>query len=288
MTTRNRPRARTPDKMLVPDLHVHSGYSTYDGMGSPEAVVDRAVELGWGAVCLTEHGWMGSAPALYKAAKAKKIKPIVGCELYVTPEETLIDGDKTVLKERRHLTVLALNIEGYQNLVRWINESMQRPAYYNGPRISLDRMADIAPHSLENNVILSGCLGGELCQCLLHLNGDSDIAAKLYLESARSLFPNFYIELQDHHLPKFYGNGLAVYDKIVEDQEQVRDQLLDYSQELDIPVILTNDSHYQVRDQRKPHMAMMARKGHRQAESHRAIGERGTRQEFHAQYGYFA
>lgn len=272
--------------MLAPDLHVHSGYSTYDGMGSPEAVVDRAVELGWSAVCLTEHGWLGSAPALYKAAKAKGIKPIIGCELYVTPEETLVDGDKTVLQERRHLSVLALNIEGYQNLVRWVNESMQRPAYYNGPRISLDRMADVAPHALDNNVVLSGCLGGELCQCLLHSTEDSD-AAKLYLESARSLFPNFYIELQDHLVPKFYDAGLTTYDKIIEDQATVREDLLDLSRELDIPVVLTNDSHYQVRDQRRPHMAMMARKGHRTKEAHHEQGQRGTRVEFTASYGYF-
>lgn len=274
--------------MLAPDLHVHSGYSTYDGMGSPEGVVDQAVEMGWGAVTLTEHGWLGSAPALYKAAKKAGIKPIIGCELYVTPEEALVDGNKEVLKERRHLTVLALSLEGYQNLVAWANESMQRPAYYNGPRISLDRMADLAPHSLHHNVILSGCLGSELCQCVLHQNGTADLAARLYLESARALFPNFYIELMNHRIDKFMGTGLTDYENMVNSQDVVREKLLALSKELGIPVIVTNDSHYQIQSQRKPHMAMMARKQARSgAESHRAKVEASTRDSFTSHYGYW-
>lgn len=246
--------------MNAPDLHVHSTFSTYDGMGSPKAVVARAVELGWGAVALTEHGWLGSAPALYQEAKKAGIKPIIGCELYVTPEETLIDGDKTVLAERRHLTVLALSFEGYQNLVTWVSASMQRPWYYNGPRISLDRMAEIAPHGLHHNVVLSGCIGGELCQCILHGNGSMSYAAQAYVESAKTLFPNFYMEIQNHGHTKFNGAGLATYDLMVSEQEQVRDKLLDLARELDVPVIVTNDSHYQSQAQRTAHLAMMARK----------------------------
>jgi DNA polymerase-3 subunit alpha len=262
--------------MNAPDLHVHCGYSTYDGFSSPQSVVDRAVELGWGAVCLTEHGWLGSAPALYKAAKKADIKPIIGCELYVTPEEMLVDGDKKVLAARRHLTVLALDIEGYQNLVTWANASMQRPAYYNGPRISLDRMGDIAPHPLHHNVVLSGCMGGELCQCLLHKNGRAYDAAKLYLDSARAMFPNFYIELHNHASDKFLNRGLTEYDQMIEHEEYVGKRLLDLSQELSIPVIITNDSHYQSQSQRKPHMAMMARKQWKQ-----------TSGEFSAHYIYW-
>lgn len=229
-----------------------------------------------------------SGPALYKAAKKAGIKPILGCEMYVTPDESLIDGDKKVLLERRHLTVLALNIEGYQNIVAWLNASMQRPSYYNGPRISLDRMAATAPHGLQHNAILSGCLGGELCQCLLHSNGTSEVAAKLYLESARTLFPNFYIELQNHAHPKFLDSGLTRYDEMIVNQAYVRDHLLALSQELGIPVIVTNDSHFQTQRQRKPHMAMMARKQHRkQGEAHRAKSTESTREGFLNQYIYW-
>lgn len=263
------------------DLHVHSGYSTYDGLGSPESVVERAVALGWGAVALTEHGHAMSAPALYRAARKAKIKPIIGIELYVTPEESLVDGDKTVLQNRRHLTVLALSLEGYQNIVAWINASMDRPAYYNGPRISLDRMAEVAPNPLDHNVILSGCLGGELCQCLLHQNGNADLAARMYLEQARMLFPNFYVELMNHGLPKFMDEDLHLdnYATMVYNQETTRIKLLDLAQELAIPVIVTNDSHYQTQPQRKPHLAMMARKSDR--------SNRQTSESFHNHYQYW-
>lgn len=262
--------------MNAPDLHTHSGYSIYDGLGSPQSVVDRAVALGWGAVALTEHGHMLSAPALYKAAKEAKIKPILGCEMYVTPDDDLIDGDKTVLKARRHLTVLALSFEGYQNLVAWQNVSMQRPLYYNGPRISIDKMLETAPHGLDHNVVLSGCLGGELCQCLMHGNGDAEMTATMYLDSARQAFPNFYVELMNHSLDKFQGIGLENYDALIKDEEKARAQLLDLAKTLGIPVIVTNDSHYQSSDQRKPHIAMMARKlAH------------GTSESFTSQYGYW-
>jgi DNA polymerase-3 subunit alpha len=275
--------------MNAPDLHVHSGYSTYDGFGSPEGVVDQAAKLGWGAVALTEHGWLGSAPALYKAAKKADIKPIIGCEMYVSPEDSLVDGDKSVLQERRHLTVLALSFEGYQNLVAWVSASMNRPAYYNGPRISLDRMAETAPHALHHNAVLSGCMGGELCQCLLHMDDvGSDVAAKLYLESCQALFPNFWIEVQNHLHPKFESLDLPTYHEMVGQQTFVRDKLLDLSQELGIPVIVTNDSHYQVQDQRKPHIAMMARKAYRKdSEAHRAKATEGTSKSFTSQYAYW-
>src|SRR4051794_9805046 len=108
----------------------------YDGFGSPKAVVARAKELGWEAVALTEHGHLMSAPVLYQEAKKVGIKPILGCEMYVTPEPDLHDGDKTVLSQNRHLTVLALSLEGYKNLVAWVSASYKRPNYYSGPRIS--------------------------------------------------------------------------------------------------------------------------------------------------------
>lgn len=274
----------------APDLHVHSGYSIYDGQGSPAGVVQRGVELGWDAIVLTEHGHMMSVPALYHEARAAGIKPIVGCEMYVCPEDALIDGDKTVLKERRHLTVLALSFDGYRNMVAWQKQSMERPAYYDGPRISMERMAEIAPHGLHHNVILSGCLGGELCQCIL----DSDTreqagdVGRLYLESAANLFPNFYVELQNHAIGKWLDRGFTAYDDMLHSQEQSRDVLLDLAQELSIPVIVTNDSHYQSHEQRRAHIAMMARKQHRKSkESHERATTASTSDAFLPQYIYW-
>jgi DNA polymerase-3 subunit alpha len=139
------------------DLHCHSTFSLLDGFGPPKAVVERAKELGWSAVSLTEHGNLMSAPALYKAAKAEKLKPIIGCEFYITPDWALGEHGKELMPEQFHLTVLALSREGYENLVSWSTEAMQRINFYRKPRISIFRMIEIAPWPLHHNVILSGC-----------------------------------------------------------------------------------------------------------------------------------
>src|ERR1043166_6408925 len=102
--------------MNAPDLHCHSAFSIYDGLGLPKLHVARAKELGWGAVCLTEHGHLMSAPTLYQEAKKEGIKPILGIEMYVVPGDHLV-RDKSADGKTRHLTVLALSLEGYHNLV---------------------------------------------------------------------------------------------------------------------------------------------------------------------------
>jgi DNA polymerase-3 subunit alpha len=94
----------------VPDFHVHSHFSILDGQGTPKQVVERAKELGWGAACLTEHGWLGSAPSFYQACRAEKINPIIGCEMYIVPENLIPEGGKKG-EHSHHLTVLALSCE---------------------------------------------------------------------------------------------------------------------------------------------------------------------------------
>lgn len=271
----------------APDFHVHSSFSTYDGMGSPKAVVERAVELRWGAACLTEHGWLGSAPILYQEARKAKIKPIIGCEMYVVPDHYLVQ-DKSADGQTRHLTVLALSTEGYQNLVAWANFSMLRESFRYKPRISLDKMAELAPWPLHHNAVLSGCIGSELAQAVIHANGDRWYVATSYVEACKALFPNFYIEVQNHRHDKFYGHGFENYDKLVDDQAAVRDYLLALAQHTDTPVILTNDSHYQSGEQRKAHIAMLARKDHRRPrEAHHGSATEQIASGYALQYAYW-
>src|SRR4029077_7127994 len=146
------------------DFHCHSTYSLLDGFGTPEDVVRRAVDLGWGAACLTEHGWMGSAPAFYRACRASKIKPIIGCEFYIVPDENLGVRGKEFRWKYNHRTVIALSPEGSQNLVAWTSFSNQRENFYDKPLISLDAMEFLAPYPLHHNVVFSGCMSSELQQ----------------------------------------------------------------------------------------------------------------------------
>lgn len=267
--------ARKRANRNAPDLHCHSTFSLLDGFGSPESVVVRAVELGWGAACLSEHGWMGSAPTFYQACKATRwwkgsghedgapkpvIKPILACELYVVPDEMLGLQDKEYRQASKHLTVLALSAEGYHNLVRWTTLSMHRENFYHKPRISVEAMIESAPYGLHHNVVLSGCMGGELCQCLATMNGSGITAGAAYIESMKSVFPNFYVELQHHRIDKFVGRGFERWEEMTAQQDVVRAQLLELARRTRTPTVLTNDSHFQSSAQRKAHIAMLGSK----------------------------
>jgi DNA polymerase III subunit alpha len=243
------------------DLHCHSTFScamtSGDAYGTPQRIVDRAVDLGWSAACLTDHGWMGGIPAFYKACKAAKIKPILGVELYVTSDMSHGIRGKEVDGFTFHLTVLALSREGYENLVAWSSEAMLRENYHRKPRISVFRMAELAPHGLHHNVVLSGCLASELCRTIS--SGQELSAPVQYIEQMKMLFPNFYIEVQDHTVPKLAKNPtFETYQQLLKTEEEMRTALLALASITNTPVILTNDSHMQHPQDRKAHIALKA------------------------------
>jgi DNA polymerase-3 subunit alpha len=244
------------------DLHAHSTFSSAmtagDAYGTPQQMVDRAVELGWSAVALTDHGWLGGAPALYKAAKKAGIKPIIGCEMYVTPDYLHGVRGKDADGHTFHLTVLALSKEGYENLVVWTTEAMLRDNYHRKPRISLFRMAEIAPNGLHHNVVLSGCLASELNRLLAESNGAGVAAGIEYVRQMKSLFPNFYIEVVDHALPKFENDSFPAYLQMLEREAAVREGLLLLAEITNTPLVVTNDSHMQKSGDRRAHIALKA------------------------------
>jgi len=247
--------------MKAIDLHCHSTFSMLDGMGTPKDVVLRAKGLGWKAAALTEHGWIGSAPTFYKACVENGIKPILGCEFYIVPNDMLGLKGNEYRQASFHLTVLALSAEGYHNLVAWTTEANKPENFYYRPRISMERMADIAPFPLHHNVVLSGCLSGELSTALSATNGSfSAEVFHSYVSSVKNLFSNFYIEIQDHKREKFMGLGYTAYEDFIERQTRVRKRLIKLAEITDTPLVLTNDSHLQTPDQRKSHIALTARK----------------------------
>jgi DNA polymerase-3 subunit alpha len=244
------------------DLHAHSMYSIYDGMGTSEGVVLRAKELGWNAACLTEHGNLMSAPSFYKECNKHNIKPILGMEAYVVPDEHL-GNNSSETKKCYHLTMLALSKEGYHNLVTWSTFSNRRDEqyqnFYGKPRISFSAMMDIAPYPLHHNVVFSGCLSGELLSFINNSNGggwyDGSIA---YLKMMQSIFPNFYIELQNHRIEKYADKGFSQYEELLKLEDNVEKCLIKLHEDTKIPLVVTNDSHLQRPSQRKSHMALKA------------------------------
>jgi DNA polymerase-3 subunit alpha len=270
------------------DLHCHSTYSMLDGMGSPKEVVLRAKELGWSAAALTEHGHICSAPTFYKACVENGIKPILGCEMYVVPDELLGVKDKTTRTESYHLTVLALSREGYENLVAWNTTSMSRDNYYYRPRISLLEMADTAPHPLHHNVVLSGCLGSELDQMLLEAdNGTAIAVAGAYVGAVKSLFSNFFVEIQNHRIPKWAGRDHLAYDALLASERAIRAGLLEVARVSRTPIVFTNDSHFQRVGQRKTHIAMRATAWRHRDDDHYGKSKEQMTAEYLKDYAYF-
>jgi DNA polymerase-3 subunit alpha len=215
-------------------LHLHTDYSLLDGACDVEKLVDRVASIGQQAVAITDHGNIYGAVHFFEAAKARGIKPILGCELYICQKEdhrAEPQGD-----DYNHLLVLAENEEGYRNLVRITSEASLH-GFYRKPRVSKKYLAE---HS-AGLVGFSGCLAGELCENLMKGNYE---AARTTAAQYQDIFGrgNFFLEIQDQ--------GLELEKKIHAD-------LFRLEKDLDIPLVATNDSHYLCEDDSHAHEVLL-------------------------------
>lgn len=202
-------------------LHVHSEYSLLDGAARITDLVRRAGEYGMKSLALTDHGVMYGAIPFYKACKANGIKPIIGCEAYLTAGSRRERGSR---KDQPiyHLILLVKNETGYKNLMKLISIGHLEGHHYK-PRIDMETLA---AHS-EGMICLSACLGGEVPQHLLH--GRDAEAQKAALRYKEIFGEDFYLELQDH--------GIS-------EQKRVNPKLIALAKACDIPLVATNDVHY--------------------------------------------
>lgn len=207
-------------------LHVHTEYSLLDGACRIEKLMDRVAELGQTAVAMTDHGVMYGAIDFYRAAKARGIHPVIGCEVYVTPGSRFERGYAQG-QWHRHLILLCENMEGYRNLIHMVSLSFSE-GFYVRPRVDLDLLRK---HS-KGLICLSACLAGSIPQALM--NGDYEGAKRQALEF-REIFGenNFFLEIQDHG---------------IEAQKEVNMGLYRLSDETGIPLVATNDAHYLTRE----------------------------------------
>jgi DNA polymerase-3 subunit alpha len=215
-------------------LHLHTEYSLLDGACDLTKLVDRVAALGQRSVAMTDHGNIYGAVHFFEAAKEKGIKPILGCELYISKNEDHRapgEGD-----DNNHLLVLAENEEGYRNLIRITSEASLH-GFYRKPRVSKRYLAEHA----KGLIGFSGCLSGELCEELLAGNYEK---ARGVAEQYEDIFGkgNFYLEIQDQGL---------------EDEKRIHEALYRLERELKIPLVATNDSHYLCGDDWKAHDVML-------------------------------
>jgi DNA polymerase-3 subunit alpha len=204
-------------------LHLHTQYSLLDGANKLPNVLERAHQLGQPAIAMTDHGNMHGAVEFYSAAKKIGIKPIVGCELYVTP------GSRHDRKMRAHggagtchLTVLAANKTGYHNLCK-LSSLSYKEGFYFKPRVDHELLERYS----EGLIVLSGCLAGELASAT---EVDDYAQAKAVLEFYTGVFKDrFYLEIQPHPIKEQIKHNTAV---------------IDLAKSFGVPVVATTDCHY--------------------------------------------
>ena len=178
--------------MAFTHLHVHTEYSLLDGSCKIRELVQRAKELGFKHLAITDHGVMYGVIHFYEACREAGINPILGCEVYVAPKSRK-DREPGANEERyHHLILLAENNQGYQNLIKIVSQGFKDGFYYR-PRVDKDVLRQYS----EGIICSSACLAGEVQRYLK--NGLYDDAKRVALEY-RGIFGegNYFLELQDH------------------------------------------------------------------------------------------
>ena len=208
--------------MSFAHLHVHSEYSLLDGACRIEPMLDKIKSMGQTSVALTDHGVMYGVVDFYKAAKARGLNPIIGCEVYVAPRSRF-DKVHGIDNERYHLILLCKNNTGYKNLIKLVSEGWVN-GFYTKPRVD----KELLENHHEGLIALSGCLAGEVARALERNDYEE---AKKVAEWYNGVFGdgNYYLEIQNHGL---------------DEQLRINPMLISLSKELNIPLAATNDAHY--------------------------------------------
>jgi DNA polymerase-3 subunit alpha len=236
--SRNGPTLKPSDYV---HLHNHTQYSLLDGLTKVPSLIDYVKELGMEAVAMTDHGTMSGIIEFYKSARAGNVKPIIGMEAYIAARK-YTDKDPAHDRQYYHLTILAMNNIGYQNLMR-LSSLANLEGFYYKPRIDHNLIEKYS----EGLIVLSGCIGGEVSDAL---RNEQYQTAKKTAEWYRSVFGDrYYLELQDHGHPK--------HPTAWKEQNAVNNQLLKLSKELGIPAVVTCDAHYLKHDDQEAHEILL-------------------------------
>jgi DNA polymerase-3 subunit alpha len=205
-------------------LHLHTDYSLLDGACEIGELTAEAARRGMPAVAVTDHGNLFAAANFYHKATTHGVKPIIGCEVYVAPDNHKNRGAEA--ERSNHLVLLCENDEGYRNLIQLVSTGFLEGFYYK-PRVDHELLAR---HS-KGLIALSACLRGEVADALL---SDKYDQARANAYRLRDIFGkgNFFLEVQDQ--------GLEVETRINRD-------LVQLSRETGIPLVATNDCHYLTR-----------------------------------------
>jgi DNA polymerase-3 subunit alpha len=217
-------------------LHVHSEYSVLDGMCKVSKLLERCAEYGMTTLALTDHGNLFGAVDFYSAAQKAKIKPIIGCEVYVAPADRRDHETRIAGSTNHHLVLLCENRTGYHNLCRLSTLGYLEGFYYK-PRVDHELLARYH----EGLIASSACLGGKIPQAVREGRMDwAHEAIRQYLDIFGQ--DNFLIELMDHGMPE---------------EEKVNPVLVELAAQYGLKTIATNDAHYIDREDAEAHEALL-------------------------------
>lgn len=248
------------------NMHQHSIYSIRDSIAKIDELILRAVELKMSAIGLTDHGTMGGIPSFYKEATEHEIKPLLGCEVYMSTRSRT-QKEKGIDKYY-HLTLLAMNNTGWHNLSTLVSEGYQPDNFYYKPRIDRELLRKYN----EGLICLSGCMGANLANSILreqhidyiddegnhetaeccdsHLDDGDKILYETpdeVVEWHKKVFGDrYYLEVQNHNTPK---------DTVV------NNRIYELSKKYNIKTIATGDTHFVNKDDVTAHDIMIAIRG---------------------------
>jgi len=211
-------------------LHVHTHYSLFDGVATPEEYIDRAVDLGMQAIAITDHGTLSGHRELYRGAKAKNVKPILGVEGYMcqdrfdTRDKSERDGQLDLVYN--HIVLLAKNKVGLENLNK-INEIAWTEGYFKKPRFDFEILKQYS----EGIIVTSACPSSVLVKAL---EENAFAVAKKYIEWFKDTFrDDYYIEVMPHNAA------------------EINKQLIALADEFGVKVVVTPDCHHSCKEQRE-------------------------------------
>jgi len=212
-------------------LHTHSKFSYHDALPTVQEIVDQAAKLGYRGLALTDHGNMAGSVQLYMACMKAGIKPFPGSEMYFVKDR----ADKKA--KRYHLGLVAYTTEGYRNLIRISTRSHEN--FFHKPLIDFGDMADLHAAGHTKGVVLTtGCFFGLVIQTLIQ---DGYDAAKQVVATFAEWF-DVYVEMQNHQID---------HDDTEMTEDEIAGHLMQIADELGLPMVITQDSHY-VHDHERP------------------------------------
>ena len=214
-------------------LHVHTQYSILDGQASIGSLFERAKELGMPALAITDHGNMYGVKEFLKVAKKyPEVKPIIGCEIYVTRhyDHKLKDKDH---RSYFHLILLAKNYDGYRNLMKIVSTGHIEGKYYEKPRVS----HEIVEKYSEGLVCCSACIAGEIPRAIIA--GDMKGAEEAVMWHKKVFGEDFYLEVQEHKT-EIPGQSQEVYER----QIMANEGIFELAEKTGTKVVATNDVHF--------------------------------------------